>query len=152
MEWEAEGARALNRLVALAALMYCGHCLRDIPLSHAVFRNGVSRLKTAVEGYQPPMWDALDLDFDFRGKGLSTRKLFWVLFFGAVAAEGKSERAWFVRRMGMCAADLGLWEWQEAREVMESVLWQSELDANGMRVWGEILVMRDTLESGVFVE
>jgi hypothetical protein len=63
-----------------------------------------------------------------------------------MAAEGKSERAWYVVRFRMIAHGLGFGSWWEAKRVLEGVLWMRELDEPGRRLrveaGGDVLLDR----------
>jgi hypothetical protein len=74
--------RELDRLCALAALMYCGYCLRNLPFLFVSFANGVSRLKLAIELFRT---NFAFVEYDLFN-GFQIKKLFWVLGFGGGAA------------------------------------------------------------------
>jgi hypothetical protein len=83
--------------------------------------------------------DEVVLDCAYRERFL------WVLGLGGMAAEGKSERAWYVVRFRMIAHGLGFGSWWEAKRVLEGVLWMRELDEPGRRLWveaGDVLLDR----------
>ncbi|KAH7363779.1 fungal-specific transcription factor domain-containing protein [Rhexocercosporidium sp. MPI-PUGE-AT-0058] len=117
----------IDSVCALTALIYCGHCLRDIPLSYAVTAKAVTRLQSAVQLYETSnLWmDCPEL----------TKKMFWVLAFGGVAAEGRPERAWFVQKYEICSHTLLLNSWESARLILDSVLWEPGLDDAGIRLF-----------------
>lgn len=121
----------LDSICALAALIYCGHCLRDIPLSYAVTANAVTRLKNTLE-----VFDVASIQDQE-----SWDKYFWVLSFGGVAAEGKREQEWFVLKFRAMRDYLELADWDAARSILDKVLWQTELDPAGKRLWQASLVM-----------
>ncbi|KAH9212874.1 fungal-specific transcription factor domain-containing protein [Leptodontidium sp. 2 PMI_412] len=117
----------IDSVSALAALIYCGHCLRDIPLSYAVTSKAVTRLQSALELYETfNLW---------MGDPELTKKMFWILAFGGIAAEGKSERAWFVQKFRFCSFDLNLNTWESARLILDGILWEPGLDDAGVRLF-----------------
>lgn len=117
----------IDSVSALAALIYCGHCLRDIPLSYAVTSKAVTRLQSALELYETfNLW---------MGDPELTKKMFWILAFGGIAAEGKSERAWFVQKFRFCSFDLNLNTWESARLILDGILWEPGLDDAGIRLF-----------------
>ncbi|KAL2072878.1 hypothetical protein VTL71DRAFT_12221 [Oculimacula yallundae] len=118
-----------DSVLALTALIYSGHCLRDIPLGYSVTAKAVTRLRHAIEVYEISNFWIGDLEI--------TRKMVWVLVFGGVAAEGKVEWSWFVGKFGAAFGDLGVAGWEDLRGVLESVLWEPGLDGAGMRVLDE---------------
>ncbi|KUJ22896.1 uncharacterized protein LY89DRAFT_729003 [Mollisia scopiformis] len=118
-------ATPLDRVCALAALIYCGHCLRDIPLSYAVTANAVTRLKNSLELLELTSLHEQHL----------TDKCFWILGFGGVAAEGKPEQEWFAVKFRAMSDYMGLPDWTVARSCLDRILWQVELDAAGERLW-----------------
>lgn len=118
-------ATALDASCSLAALIYCGHCLRDISLSYAVTANAVTRLKNSL--------DLLGVG-DIQDQDLAD-KYFWVLGFGGIAAEGRLEQEWFAVRFRMMSDYLSLSDWKGARSAFDKILWQKELDPAGQRLW-----------------
>lgn len=119
--------RPLDTVCALAALIYCGHCLRDVPLTFTAVSNGVKRLKPAIERYEREHNWIQDADL--------ARKMFWILAFGGVCAEGKPEREWFATKFWVASGQLQLKDWESAKEILDAVLWQPELDDGGVRLW-----------------
>jgi hypothetical protein len=119
----------LDSVCALAALIYCGHCLRDIPLTFTAVRNGVTRLKAAIETYER--------EYSWTQDGDLARKMFWILSFGGVCAEGKLEGEWFATKFCVCSGQLQLKDWIDAKEILDNILWQPELDEGGFRLWTE---------------
>ena len=93
--------------------------------------NAVKRLKEAIAEFLENHW-APRVDYEL---GL---KLFWVLGLGGIASEGKDERWWFVEKFKKMAGVLGLKDWECARVVLDGVLWQSDLDGFGRKLWAEI--------------
>jgi hypothetical protein len=121
---------ALDRPVCIAALIFCAVCLRDITFNFRIIYNAVKRLKTAVQHFLDENWTPT-VDYQL---GI---KLFWALGFGGIAAEGKEERAWFVKKFGIMCGVLGLRDWDGGREILDGVLWQSDLDGFGKTLWRE---------------
>lgn len=119
----------LDSVCALAALMYCGYRLRDIPFAYARVSNAVTRLKDAIEEYEGShLWV---------GDGKLATKMIWLSAFGGVASQGKPERTWFAERFRMCCENLLISDWVGAKMVLDSVLWERELDEGGVRLWNE---------------
>lgn len=119
----------IDSVCALAALIYCGHCLRDIPLSYVVTAKAVTRLKDAIELYE--MFNFWNGDYEL------TKKMLWILGFGGIAAEGKSEREWFVKKFRFCCFNMGVTDWNTAKAAIDNVLWEPDLDDAGVRFWEE---------------
>jgi hypothetical protein len=126
----------LDSVCALAALIYCGRYLRDIPFSYAVTKNAVSRLKDAIEGYDlEHAWDFDEGKEGTENREVQKKKLFWILAFGGIAAEGKREHGWFLDRFGLACVEMNIKNWEESQKVLAEVLWQEELDESGYRFW-----------------
>jgi hypothetical protein len=121
--------RPVDRLCAMAALMYCGHCLRDVPFTFQVIARSVTRLKAAIVEYE----ENLSSDAD----GETKRVMFWILGFGGVAAEGKLERDWFVAKFRALCDELNINDWEAANGALKDVLWQAELDDAATKLWLE---------------
>jgi hypothetical protein len=64
-------------------------------------------------------------------------RFLWVVSMGAVAAEDKEEREWFVRAFRRVVDGVGLGSWADVRRVLEGVLWMEELNRPGKRLWVE---------------
>lgn len=119
-------ATPIDSICALTALIYCGHCLRDIPLSYAVTAHAISRLKNSLELLDTGATE----EWDF------VSKYFWVLGFGGVAAEDKSEENWFVGKFRFMSDQMRLADWPAARSCLNEILWDPGLDTAGQRLWG----------------
>jgi len=63
--------------------------------------------------------------------------MFWILAFGGVCAEGKPEREWFATKFWVASGQLQLKDWESAKEILDAILWQPELDDGGVRLWTE---------------
>jgi len=126
-----EESTKLEVACATASLVFCYHMLRDVPFSFGIAGKAVRRLKEALLSVNE---EERDVDSG-KGKG---EMLFWTLGFGAIAAEGKEEGRWFVRKFGEVCKVLGVETWEEVRGRLEGVLWGEALDGPGMRVWGEV--------------
>lgn len=115
----------IDSVCALAALIYCGHCLRDIPLGYAVTSKAVTRLQMAIGSYEEfNLWI---------GNLGATKKMFWIFAFGGVAAEGKPERGWFAQKFIRCSYILQVTGWESARTILGDLLWEPGLDDAGIR-------------------
>jgi hypothetical protein len=119
--------RPVDRLCSMAALIYCGHCLRDVPLTFQVIARAVTRLKAAIIKLEKE----ISADTDREAK----KVMFWILGFGGVAAEGKPERDWFVAKFRALCDELDINDWETASGVLKNVLWQSELDDAASKLW-----------------
>ena len=124
--------RPVDRVCAMAALMYCGHCLRDVPLTFQVIARAVTRLKAAIIRLEKE----ISADTDREAK----KVMFWILGFGGVAAEGKPERDWFVAKFRALCDELDINDWETASGVLKDVLWQSELDDAASKLWLEAIL------------
>jgi hypothetical protein len=65
-------------------------------------------------------------------------KLVWTVGFGAVSSGGRPERDWFVQMFRHVCENLGLARWEYVKAVFETVLWKSELEGEGLRLWHEM--------------
>ncbi|KAN0122911.1 Fungal specific transcription factor domain containing protein [Hyaloscypha variabilis] len=124
--------RPVDRVCAMAALMYCGHCLRDVPLTFQVIARAVTRLKAAIIDYEKNMSSEPDKE--------EKRVMFWILGFGGVAAVGKPERDWFVANFRAICDDLDVNDWEKANGMLKDVLWQADLDDGGSKLWLEAIL------------
>jgi hypothetical protein len=124
--------RPVDRVCAMAALMYCGHCLRDVPFTFQVIARAVTRLKAAIIKLE--MEVSADTDRETK------KVMFWILGFGGVAAEGKPERDWFVAKFKALHDVLDINDWETARGLLKEVLWQMELDDAASKLWLEALL------------
>lgn len=71
---------------------------------------------------------------DFRDR----EKLVWTVGFGALSSGGRPERPWFVSMFRHVCEGLGLGRWEYVKAAFETVLWKSELDVEGRRLWHEV--------------
>jgi Fungal specific transcription factor domain len=124
--------RPVDRICAMAALMYCGHCLRDVPFTFQVIARSVTRLKAAIIEYEK--------DISFEADRESKKVMFWILGFGGVAAEGKIERDWFVAKFRALCDELDVNDWETADGLLKDVLWQAELDYAASKLWLEAIL------------
>lgn len=65
----------------------------------------------------------------------------WYLFMGGIAATGTQEREWYVDELRrFCEHDaVSISTWDEAREILKSVLWlDTACDSGGKDLWNEI--------------
>ena len=120
----------LDAACCITALIFCSTCLRDIGFNFRVIENAVKRLKEAISEFLEKHW-VPRVDFPL---GM---KLFWVLGLGGIASEGKEERWWFVEKFRKMAAVLGLKDWEGAEAILESALWQADLNGFGRKLWAE---------------
>ena len=124
---------SLDAACGIAGLIYCTHCLRDIPFTFQVISKAVSRLKSAIEGIET---EQLQVQISTAGV-----RLLWVLGLGGVAAEGKRDRSWFAAKFKDMCGVMSLIDWESTKAVLESVLWQEELNDAGERLWDESRVV-----------
>jgi hypothetical protein len=124
--------KPLDRVCAMAALMYCGHCLRDVPFTFQVIARAVTRLKDSIVECEKESSPASETE--------DKKRMFWILGFGGVAAEGKPERDWFVAKFRASCDDLDINDWETAKGVWEGVLWQSGLDDAASKLWLEAIL------------
>jgi hypothetical protein len=127
-----DNSRPVDRVCAMAALMYCGHCLRDVPLTFQVIARAVTRLKAAITVYE----QEISVDVDIAAKKI----MFWILGFGGVAAEGKPERDWFVAKFRALCDELVINDWETANGILKEILWQAELDDAASKLWLEAIL------------
>lgn len=120
----------LDTVFSIAALIFCCTCFRDVSFNFRVVADGVTRLQNALE--------AFETDHSLIDAAHSNR-LFWTITLGAIAAEGKQERPWLVEKMKIVGAVLNLDTWESAKGILEDILWQSQLDQFGHRLWREAL-------------
>jgi hypothetical protein len=118
----------LDTVFAGSALIFCCACFRDVNFNFRVIADGVRRLQNELE--------ALDIKYALTDSVSSTR-LFWTVTMGAIAAEGKAERPWFIEKMKTVSPVLNLSTWESAKVVLEDILWQAQLDQFGRRLWRE---------------
>jgi hypothetical protein len=124
--------RPVDRVCAMAALMYCGHCLRDVPLTFQVIARAVARLKAVIIEYEEEITANADTE--------AKKVMFWILGFGGVAAEGKLERDWYVAKFRSSCDDLNINDWETANGILKDVLWQAELDDAASKLWLEAIL------------
>jgi hypothetical protein len=119
-----------DTVFATAALIFCCACFRDVNFNFRVVADGVKSLKYALETFEA--------SHSFNGAE-NINRLFWTFALGGMAAEGKRERPWFVDKMKLMCGLLVLRSWDSARAILEGILWQSQLDQYGCRLWRDAL-------------
>ena len=120
---------SLDSALAIAGIMFCGNCLRDIPLTFEVFKKAVARLKSVIQDLEDCGLLIDDPQLDHR--------LFWAIGFGGVAADGKPERAWYVAKFRQLCDARNIQDWGSAKAVLEAFLWESSYDGAGHLLWVE---------------
>ena len=119
---------ALDHACAVATLIYMRSNLRDSICNFRIIETG--KLQTALMELGD-LWQW--------GNNLRDReKLVWTVGLGAVSSAGRPEGPWFVSMFRHVCESLGLRRWQYVKAVFETVLWKSELDVEGMRVWEDM--------------
>lgn len=104
--------------------------IRELPPTSELLYTVVQRLKDSLEAQLPGWW-----------YGGWERKawLLWILFVGTVAANGRTERFWFVRELGGLCRDLGVWSREELRESLGKVVLQEVFfEWHLMAVWEDV--------------
>jgi len=121
-----------DTVCALAALIYCARCLRDVHFTFTAMGRAVTRLKTAIQRYKEQhSWEATPE---------LARKMFWILGFGGAAAIGKPERTWFAASFRDSCDHLDVNDWESARGLLQNVLWEPDLDEAGSEFWTEAIL------------
>ena len=120
----------LDHACAIATLIYARSNLRDHICNFRIIET--AKLQAAL----------MDLgDLWQWGKDLRQReKLIWTVGFGAVSSMGKPEMGWFVSMFRHICETLGLRSWEHVKAVFETMLWKSELDVEGMKVWEDMRI------------
>lgn len=119
----------LDNASTVAALIYMRSCVRDYVCNFRIV--DTAKLQAALQ----------KVDEDFRTLYAGHRgreKMVWTLGFGAVSSAGTPEREWFMRTFkGLCDV-LELRNWEDARKILQDVLWKPELDPAGVELWEEM--------------
>ena len=118
----------LDHACTVAALIHMRSNLRDNVCNFRIIET--ARLQYALI----ELGDLWQREYDLRDR----EKLVWTLGFGAVSSEGRPERDWFVSTFRHVCESVGLRRWEYVRAVFDTVLWKSELDVDGMRVWEDM--------------
>jgi hypothetical protein len=121
----------LDHSCAIAALIYLRANLRDNFCNFGVVKT--SKLQIALQS----VFELADLykwGLDVR----SREKLVWVVGFGAVSSDSGSEKSWFVRLFKDLCDTFELRRWERVKDIFRTVLWQDELDNEGIRLWEEV--------------
>ncbi|KAF4631206.1 hypothetical protein G7Y89_g6916 [Cudoniella acicularis] len=129
---------SLDKACSIVALLFCCYALKDIPFTFRIFTKGVERLKILVALHEENSKGDDGVMGRNDGDEIEVkRKLFWAVGLGALAAEGKDEWGWFVERIREMCVVMGVDCWDKARSILESVLWQNDLNEAGERLWKE---------------
>ena len=121
----------LDNSCAVAALIFLRANLRDSICTFGI--DNTSKLKIALQS-------VLELPISWRSSMdvRSREKLIWAVGYGAVSSGSTSERPWFVRLFRELCQTLELQSWEFVKGIFKSVLWQDELDGEGLRLWDEV--------------
>jgi len=119
----------LDHACSIAALMYLQSCIGDTACTFRAL--DIARLRGALSTGIGN--DVVSVFGEMRGK----EKLVWVLAFGAMCTGGEEEDASVAALRVVCDI-LNLQSWIELRSVLFEVLWRTELDCGGRRVWDQI--------------
>ncbi|OBT55996.1 hypothetical protein VE04_05747 [Pseudogymnoascus sp. 24MN13] len=121
----------LDHSCAIAALIYLRANLRDNFCNFGVVKT--SKLQIALQS----VFELADLwkwGLDVR----SREKLVWAVGFGAVSSDSGPEKPWFVRLFRDLCDTFELRRWERVKDIFRTVLWQDELDDEGIRLWEEV--------------
>jgi len=71
---------------------------------------------------------------------LKPELLFWILFVGGCASEGRPERDWFREQLEFSRGKLGLWSREEAKEMLKQFAWVERWNDEQYNVlWDELV-------------
>ena len=96
-----------------------------------------------VEGPFEALAAQLQMDWIVTGLDRPTKSrsriLLWILVMGAIAAIGLPERPWFLSQIRTLSRRMGIGDWEEMKDVLQSFLWlPSASDLDGQDLWIEM--------------
>jgi hypothetical protein len=124
-----EAGDELDVSVAMMAMIFCRNGFRDAPLGSRVIANQVTKVRESLDSLPGEALQPRDLKMRTR--------LFWILGLSGTVAEGMEERTWYVREYVTLFESTGGVEWDDAKAILQSILWHPELDEPGWRLWRE---------------
>jgi hypothetical protein len=117
----------------IATLLYCNLALWTCPSYFALVKSLVINLRQAI----------LKLDFSLCGR-IYPDLMLWILFMGCFAAEGRTERSWFIIFVADVAKSLGLRQWPEVKRLLVKFFYvERTLKAPFVKVWDELFLILD---------
>jgi len=123
-------SRIMRKPWQLGVYLYVHLALRELPGVLPVEQNLLKRLKGALEA-------SSDLFGIWTG---NLKLLLWIVFVGAAAsADGRVERGFFVRLLGLLRVQIGIRSLVEFVDVLRSVLWfEAFYRPHAVALWGEV--------------
>ena len=121
--------KALGESFRLGAIIYMKEILREFTFSASGSRGLVSKLKISLG-------TVLTSEF---APSLSSL-LLWLLFMGGMASvENNMNHIFFTAHLVRLRQELGIYEWEDVRDRLESVLWIGRaLDKAGKDLWEKV--------------
>jgi hypothetical protein len=116
-----------------AGLIYIHASLCDVSFESRAIEALVDQLKRYMEQM------LLEIGFpSLEDSELQRNKAFWSLVVGCIASKGKTHFSWFRDVLRMSCTSLGLNNIVDAKRSLESILWDSKLEAQYQLIYNEI--------------
>jgi hypothetical protein len=129
--------QCLEEALRMGGLIYMKDLLREYPMAALGTTNLVHRLKDALT-------DILNVE-EF------APILLWLCFVAGVSSKRGPDRTWFTAQLMKLGMKLGLGTWDEARNVMKSVMFVDSFHEEPCRgLWEEMDVMKTVFSETIY--
>lgn len=125
------GPRKFVTAGCLAAIIFIDNQLRGISFRAQIMDRVVERLHHTLDV-------VLDDIPQHDLKENAARAILWSLVVGAISADYRSCRGWFVERTLDFSDALGLQTWEETKKILEGFLWPVAWHTQGHILWNEV--------------
>ncbi|KAK0101579.1 hypothetical protein ONS95_006743 [Cadophora gregata] len=131
VEFADDAARTLDEVLRIGALLYISETPKEFPNAAVGPLKMVKRLRELVISVQ--MWNEKEA-------GL----VFWLLFFGGIAARQSEDRVWFSVQIERLSKRLGISDWEDVRGRLEVLWWIKGIHEKTCRkLWDEVLILKE---------
>jgi hypothetical protein len=125
------GPRKFVTSGCLAAIIFIDNQLRGINFRAPLMDRVVSRLQLSLS-------TVLDDLSQHDLKDSSVKAILWALFVGAIAADCRPSREWFIKRLLDFCDGLDMQTWEDTENILQGFLWPAPWQAQGRILWNEV--------------
>jgi len=125
------GPRKFVTSGCLAAIIFIDNQLRGINFRAQIMDRVVGRLQLSIS-------TVLDHISKHDLQENAARAILWALFVGAIAAETRKCRGWFVENLLDFCDVLDVQAWEETEKILKGFLWPASWQAQSRVLWNEV--------------
>ncbi len=119
--------RKIEECLCLGIWVYRVIMLRSVPPEQSQCISLASNLQAALL--------KTDINIEWRDH---YELLLWITFMGANAMSDGLLRRWYAELLKLASTHLGIFSWEDSREVLRNFLWVSRCESLGRAVWTDV--------------